>query len=97
MSESIFSVRKRIFHTTGEAIQDFSMICEGDKIMVGLSGGKDSWVLLLTLEELRIKAPVSFTICGVKVDYPHSAKENESIRSFCQSKQIEFHLLTTEI
>lgn len=69
-------VRDRLFarikSRVGRAISEFGMIGEGDRIAVGVSGGKDSWTLLHVLEELRRRAPVRFSLVAINVDsnYP---------------------------
>lgn len=60
-------MEQRIRRLTGQAIGDFSLIGEGDRILVALSGGKDSWTLLHVLEMLRRRAPVRFTLVVVTV------------------------------
>jgi tRNA 2-thiocytidine biosynthesis protein TtcA len=64
---SLQSIEKKIIRKVGKAIHDFGMISEGDRIMVGLSGGKDSWTLLHTLHELKKRAPIKFDIFAVTV------------------------------
>jgi len=58
---------RRIRRLTGRAIGDFDLIRDGDRILVALSGGKDSWTLLHILERLRRRAPVSFSMVAVTV------------------------------
>src|SRR5689334_10627181 len=70
--EDIMSARTPLEHRlakkVGQAIKEHSLIQDGDRIMVGLSGGKDSWALIHILEVLRQRAPINFTLIAVNVD-----------------------------
>lgn len=62
-----FSTTKKVVKLVGRAIGDFSLIDDGDRIAVALSGGKDSWSLLYSLLDLRKRAPVNYEICAVTI------------------------------
>src|SRR5260370_40430115 len=69
----------RLAKKATKAILDYHMIDDGDRIMVGLSGGKDSWALLHILDVLRRRAPIRFSLVAVHVgsgdqEYPHAVE-----------------------
>jgi tRNA 2-thiocytidine biosynthesis protein TtcA len=84
-------LQKKILRKTGKAIFDYNLISDGDKILVGLSGGKDSWTLLQILSILQAKAPIKFTIKALKVSYPHTKEQNNLIASYCKNIGIDFY------
>src|SRR5215475_7500891 len=74
----------RIAKKTTKAIVDYHMLEDGDRVMVGLSGGKDSWALLQILDLLRQRAPIQFSLIAVNVDsgykeYKHDRIEHTGI------------------
>ncbi|MBO5926501.1 MAG: tRNA 2-thiocytidine(32) synthetase TtcA [Clostridia bacterium] len=81
------------------AIDDFNMILEGDKIAVGLSGGKDSIALLSALSGLRRFYPNKFDIIAVRVDMGLKCDENEekALADYCKELNVEYHVEQTEI
>ncbi len=88
---------KKIRHKTGKAIFDFNLISEGDRILVGLSGGKDSWVLLDILLGLRKSAPINFNIFAVKINSNLKSNNDEEIREKCSEMGVELKIINSPI
>lgn len=90
---SLNKVAKRLQRKTGKAIADFNMIGEGDRVMVCLSGGKDSFTLLDILVALRKRAPVNFEITAVNLDQKQPGFPAEVLPEFCRAEGVPFHLI----
>ena len=73
----------RVARKTTRAITDFEMIEDGDRVMVGLSGGKDSWALIQILDVLRRRAPIYFSIVAVNVDSGYEGYQYELVAKTC--------------
>ena len=84
---------KRIRRQAGEAIADFNMIEAGDKVMVCLSGGKDSHSLLDVLLLLKDKAPVEFDLVAVNLDQKQPGFPEHVLPEYLRSRGIPFHIV----
>src|SRR5690606_33229292 len=84
---------KRLRHQVGRAIADFGMVEEGDKVMVCLSGGKDSYTLLDVLLQLQKKAPVSFSITAVNLDQKQPGFPEHVLPDYLRSLGVDFHVI----
>lgn len=87
----------RIAKKTTKAISDFGLIENGDRIMVGLSGGKDSWALLEMLDVLRQRAPIGFSLIAVNVDSGYKDYKHDLIASTCRERGWEYRIEHTAI
>ena len=91
------ALEARLAKKTTKAIVDYDMIQEGDRIMVGLSGGKDSWALLQVLDVLRQRSPVRFSLVAVNVDSGYKEFKHDLIARTCQSRGWEYRIEHTGI
>ena len=87
----------RIAKKTTKAIIDFNLIEDGDRVMVGLSGGKDSWALMQTLDNLRQRAPINFSLIAVNVDSGYKDYKHDVITRTCRERGWELRIEHTTI
>jgi len=81
----------------GRAIGDYQMIADGDRILVALSGGKDSWSLLLALEELRKRAPVAFSLLAVNIDPGFEGFRSDLVEAQLAGRGFEYAVERSDI
>jgi tRNA 2-thiocytidine biosynthesis protein TtcA len=87
----------RLAKKVTRAITEYNLIEDGDRVMVGLSGGKDSWALLAILDELRKRAPIAFSLIGVTVDSGYDGYRHDLITRTCAERGWECRIVHTEI
>src|SRR6187401_1893126 len=87
----------RLAKRVTKAITDYKLIADGDRVMVGLSGGKDSWALMQILDVLRRRAPIDFTLIAVNVDSGYENYRHDLITKTCAERGWECRVVHTGI
>ena len=88
---------KRMLSFVRRAVDDYKMIEDGDKIAVGVSGGKDSLTLLEVLNEMRIFYPKKYELVAITVDMGFEGSDYSEIEEFCRRLGIVYKVVKTEI
>jgi tRNA 2-thiocytidine biosynthesis protein TtcA len=89
---SFSTLEKSILRRVGQAIKDFNLINEGDRVMVAISGGKDSWTLLHVLRLLQQRAPVDFSFYAVNIDQGYDNFRVDLIEEYLRAQGYEYYL-----
>lgn len=94
-------IRNKRFYTikklTGQAIGDFNLINDGDRIAIGISGGKDSYSLLHMLDTLRRRAPVKYSLVAVNIDAGYPGYRTDIIEEHLKSCGFAYRMVKTDI
>ncbi len=88
---------QKLLSLVRQAVERYGMIETGDRIAVGVSGGKDSLTLLMALKKLSEFYPEPFEVCGILVDLGYENTDSEEVRRFCEALPVEFSVIHTQI
>lgn len=88
-------IEKKLLHYTGKAISDFNMIQRGDRVMICLSGGKDSFTLLTLLNKLRIRSHYKFELFSYTLDQAQPGWDDSALRTWLAQREIP-HFVDTQ-
>ncbi len=91
------NLEAKLARKTTRAIKVFNLIEDGDRIMIGLSGGKDSWALMEILDVLKRRAPIRFSLIAVNVDSGYSDYKHDVIARTCKERGWEYRIEHTAI
>lgn len=93
MNDPLERMTSDLSRDLGRCIHDFSLISEGDRVMVCLSGGKDSYTLLHLLERARTRSPVKFSLIAVHLDQGHPGYDGSPLENYLKEHGYEYRIL----
>lgn len=88
---------QRLYSYVRQAMQDYQMIDKGDRVAIGISGGKDSLTLLYALNGLRKFYPKPFELLAITVDLGYDDFPLDGIQELCRELSVEYHVVSTQI
>ena len=96
IEREIHKLEKRLCRQVGQAIMDFNMIEEGDRVMVCVSGGKDSYGMLDILIKMQQRAPISFELIAVNLDQKQPGFPDHILPAYLKQLGVPFHIETQD-
>lgn len=92
----IEQIEKKLLHYTGKAIADYRLIEHGDRVMVCLSGGKDSFTLLTLLDKLQKRAKIKFEIFSFTLDQAQPGWDDRALKQWLEEREINYTVNTED-
>jgi predicted PP-loop superfamily ATPase len=86
-------VERRLARDMGRALNDFHLIDDGDRLLVAMSGGKDSYAMCVLLRDLQRRAPIRFEIVAVHVDQGHPGYDGAPLESWLRVQGVPYHVI----
>ncbi|HEX6244644.1 MAG TPA: tRNA 2-thiocytidine(32) synthetase TtcA [Polyangiales bacterium] len=93
MSSRVTQLEKELARELGRCVADFDLIAPGDRIMVCMSGGKDSYTMLHLLERARRRAPIPFSLIAVHLDQGHPGYDGSRLTGWLEAHGFEYRIL----
>lgn len=93
MSEQL---EKKLLHYTGKAIADYNLISHGDKVLVCLSGGKDSFTMLTLLRKMQMRAKIKFDLFAFTLDQAQPGWDDKHLKNYLDNMQVPYEVLTKD-
>lgn len=94
--KSTSAIEKKLLHYTGKAIADYNMIRKGDKVMICLSGGKDSYTLVNILNKLRVRSQNKFSLSVFVLDQGQPGWDDAAMRAWLTERAIPFEIVNKD-
>lgn len=92
-----FSNIEKILSHARKAVEEYNMICDGDRIAVGVSGGKDSLALLCALVKLKRVIGIDYSVVAITIDMGIDGMDFSPIKELCDALEVEYRVVKTEI